>query len=110
MSLDSDTLSIPETEYEPRVTMVSSEFTRIIRDLSQFGESVRIEVNKEGVRFTSDGAAANDKVSLLQAEEEAEGSTSEKEEKKVKSDNVGMVDGDDDKQNDAEFEQPSALT
>ena len=68
MDIDSDTLGIPETEYEARVTMPSSEFTRIVRDLSQLGESVRIEVSKEGVRFASEGEAANGSVLLRQAE------------------------------------------
>ena len=54
MDIDSDTLGIPETEYDARVTMASSKFTRIVRDLSQLGESVRIEVGKEGVRFASE--------------------------------------------------------
>ncbi|KAJ3551135.1 hypothetical protein NM688_g4899 [Phlebia brevispora] len=49
MDIDSDTLGIPDTDYDARVTMPSSEFTRIVRDLSQLGESVRIEVSKEGV-------------------------------------------------------------
>jgi hypothetical protein len=37
-----------------------------VRDLSQLGESVRIEVSKEGVRFASDGEAANGNVLLRQ--------------------------------------------
>ena len=68
MDIDSDTLGIPETEYDARVTMPASEFTRIVRDLSQLGESVRIEVSKEGVRFASEGEAANGSVLLRQAE------------------------------------------
>lgn len=64
MDIDVDTLDIPETEYDARVTMPSSEFTRIVRDLAQLGESVRIEVSKEGVRFTSEGEAANGNVLL----------------------------------------------
>ncbi|KAG6887056.1 hypothetical protein C0995_001998 [Termitomyces sp. Mi166 len=64
MDIDSDTLGIPDTEYDARVTMPSSEFTRIVRDLSLLGESVRIEVSKEGVRFASDGEAANGSVLL----------------------------------------------
>ena len=35
MAIHSDTLGILVTEYNPRVTMASSEFTRIVRDLSQ---------------------------------------------------------------------------
>ncbi|KDQ55021.1 hypothetical protein JAAARDRAFT_195907 [Jaapia argillacea MUCL 33604] len=68
MDIDSDTLGIPDTEYDARVTMPSAEFTRIVRDLSQLGESVRIEVSKEGVRFASDGEAANGSVLLKQTE------------------------------------------
>lgn len=68
MDIDADTLGIPDTEYDARVTMPSSEFSRICRDLSQLGESVRIEVSKEGVRFASDGEAANGSVLLKQTE------------------------------------------
>lgn len=77
MDIDSDTLGIPDTDYEARVTLPSNEFTRIVRDLSQLGESVRIEVSKEGVRFASEGEAANGSV-LLKQSENAVGSSSSK--------------------------------
>jgi proliferating cell nuclear antigen len=131
MDIDSDTLGIPDTEYDARVTMPSSEFTRIVRDLSQLGESVRIEVSKEGVRFASEGEAANGSVLLRQAEgatisggkitsgvegeeekdgdgEEAEASTSTSQKKvkvkKEKKDNedVEMNDEDGEKEDDVE--------
>lgn len=68
MDIDAETLGIPDTEYDARVTMTAAEFTRIVRDLSQLGESVRIEVSKEGVRFASEGEAANGSVLLKQTE------------------------------------------
>lgn len=68
MDIDSENLGIPDTEYDARVTMPSGEFTRIVRDLSLLGESVRIEVSKEGVRFGSEGEAANGNVLLKQTE------------------------------------------
>ena len=68
MDIDSENLGIPDTEYDARVTMPSGEFTRIVRDLSLLGESVRIEVSKEGVRFASDGEAANGNILLKQTE------------------------------------------
>ena len=131
MDIDSDTLGIPDTEYDARVTMPSSEFTRIVRDLSQLGESVRIEVSKEGVRFASEGEAANGSVLLKQAEgatisggkitagteeqkeekegddeEEAEASTSQKKHKKVKKErkdeDIEMDGEDGEKEDDAE--------
>jgi len=68
MDIDSDTLGIPDTDYDASVTMQSSEFSRIVRDMSLLGESVRIEVSKEGVRFSSDGEAANGNVLLKQTD------------------------------------------
>jgi proliferating cell nuclear antigen len=64
MDIDSDSLGIPDTDYDARVIMSSAEFARIVRDLSQLGESVRIDISKEGVRFASDGEAANGSVLL----------------------------------------------
>ena len=68
MDIDADTLGIPDTDYDARVTMPAPEFTRIVRDLSSLGESVRIEVSKEGVRFSSDGEAAQGNVLLKQTD------------------------------------------
>jgi proliferating cell nuclear antigen len=68
MDIDADTLGIPETDYDARVTMTAAEFTRIVRDLSSLGESVRIEVSKEGVRFASDGEAAQGSILLKQTD------------------------------------------
>ncbi|VDB91491.1 unnamed protein product [Peniophora sp. CBMAI 1063] len=68
MDIDADTLGIPDTDYEARVTMPSAEFSRIVKDLSNLGESVRIEVSKEGVRFAADGESANGSILLKQTE------------------------------------------
>jgi Proliferating cell nuclear antigen, C-terminal domain len=107
MDIDTDALGIPDTEYEACVTMSAVEFGRICRDLSQLGESVRIEVSKEGVRFASDGEAANGNVLLKQTEsarhryagwgvtkeDDAEGS--KKKAKKAKKEAVKKEDGGD---------------
>lgn len=69
MDIDADTLGIPDTEYDASVTMPSGEFARIVRDLSLLGESVRIEVSKEGIRFVSDGEAANGNILMKQTAE-----------------------------------------
>ncbi|KAL4072120.1 proliferating cell nuclear antigen, N-terminal domain-containing protein [Scleroderma citrinum] len=68
MDIDAESLDIPETEYDARVTMPSSEFSRIVRDLSLLGESVKIELSKEGIRFASDGEAANASILLKQTD------------------------------------------
>ncbi|KAF8645363.1 hypothetical protein AX16_007866 [Volvariella volvacea WC 439] len=112
MDIDAETLGIPDTEYDARVTMPSAEFSRIVRDLSQLGESVRIEVSKEGVRFASDGEAANGNVLLRQSEgssgrsskkskadddeEEEEEESSSKKKAKVKKENTEDVEMEDD--------------
>ncbi|KAF8324712.1 proliferating cell nuclear antigen, N-terminal domain-containing protein [Cantharellus anzutake] len=64
MDIDTDTLGIPDTEYDAKVSMPAGEFQRICRELSQLGESVRIEVTKEGIRFNSEGDIANGSVLL----------------------------------------------
>ncbi|KWU42207.1 proliferating cell nuclear antigen, partial [Rhodotorula sp. JG-1b] len=55
MDIDADHLGIPDTVYDAEISLSSAEFARIIRDLKELGESVKIEVSKEGVRFSADG-------------------------------------------------------
>ncbi|KAK7036724.1 proliferating cell nuclear antigen [Paramarasmius palmivorus] len=64
MDIDSDSLAIPDTDYDAYVKFPAGEFSRIVRDLASLGESVRIDVSKEGVRFAADGEAANGSVLL----------------------------------------------
>merc|ERR1712200_18761 len=40
MNLDAEHLGIPETDYACVIKMPSAEFTKVIRDLSQFGDSL----------------------------------------------------------------------
>ena len=93
MDIDADTLGIPDTDYDARITMLSSEFTRIVRDLLSLGESVRIEVSKEGVRFASDGEAAQGNILLKQTDAAREryenyGKDDDDQEKDVKEEDV----------------------
>lgn len=55
MDIDIEHLGIPDTRYDAEVALPSSEFNRIIRDLNQMGESIRIEATKEGVKFSATG-------------------------------------------------------
>jgi proliferating cell nuclear antigen len=64
MDIDQEHLGIPDTSYDATVTLASSEFARICRDLSALGESVRIDANKDGVRFTCEGEIGNGSVLL----------------------------------------------
>merc|ERR1712117_839180 len=53
MNLDQEHLGIPETDYAAVIKMPAGEFQRVVRDLSQFGESVVISCTKEGVKFSA---------------------------------------------------------
>ena len=72
MDIDSEHLGIPDTEYGATINMPSSEFLRIVRDLSTIGDTgasplppsrpahltplpVVIAVTKEGVKFSTSG-------------------------------------------------------
>jgi len=66
MDLDGEHLGIPETDYSCVVKMPSTEFQRICRDLSQLGESVVIECDKEGVQFSAQGDIGTGNIKLAQ--------------------------------------------
>ncbi|KAJ7499465.1 proliferating cell nuclear antigen, N-terminal domain-containing protein [Mycena latifolia] len=97
MEIDSDTLGIPDTDYDAEVIMPAAEFSRIVRDLGALGESVRIEVSKEGVRFASDGEAANGSV-LLKKDGEIGRVKTDKEKKADKARERGEEPEDDDEE------------
>merc|ERR1712059_166911 len=48
MSLDQEHLGIPETDYSAVIKMPAGEFQRVVRDLSQFGESCHLLHQGEG--------------------------------------------------------------
>lgn len=64
MDIDSEQLGIPETDYDAKIRMPSSEFSKIMRDLKDLGESVRIEATSEGVKFTAEGEIGSGSVTI----------------------------------------------
>ena len=64
LSLDSEQLAVPDTEYGSVVTMSSYEFARICKEMSQISETVNIETNKEHIRFSVTGEIAGGSVTL----------------------------------------------
>lgn len=66
MNLDQEHLGIPETEFSCIIKMPAGEFARIVRDLSQFGESIVISCTKEGVKFSAQGDIGTGNVKLAQ--------------------------------------------
>lgn len=55
MMQDDEQLQIPETVYSSRISMPSAEFSRIIRELSQLAESVKIVTTKKSIGFSVQG-------------------------------------------------------
>ena len=72
MQNDEDKLSIPETNYSSTVVLPSSEFTRIVRELSQLSETVKITTGNKSVKFSVDGDIGNGEIELLENGSERE--------------------------------------
>jgi len=72
MTIETDHLQIPETEYKCVVTMPSSEFARICRDLKEIGDAVKISASKAGVLFSCTGDIGSANLLLKANQTEAE--------------------------------------
>lgn len=55
LTLDSENLGIPETTYTSEITMSSSEFTKLCKELSVLSETVTITTTMEYVKFAVEG-------------------------------------------------------
>ena len=55
MNLDSETLGIPETEFASIVSLPSNEFSRICREYGSLSETIKIETNKDHIKFSITG-------------------------------------------------------
>jgi proliferating cell nuclear antigen len=55
ITIDSEHLGIPDTQYSSMVTMSSNEFTRICRELYNLTDTVTIETNKTYIKFSVNG-------------------------------------------------------
>ena len=64
ITIDSEHLGIPETQYGSEITMSSNEFTRICRELYQLSETVSIETNKQFIKFSVTGDVVGGSVKL----------------------------------------------
>jgi proliferating cell nuclear antigen len=64
ITIDSEHLAIPETDYTSVVTINSSEFTKICKELFSLSETVQIVTSKDLVQFTVDGEVGSGSVKL----------------------------------------------
>lgn len=70
LTIDSEQLSIPETDYNSIVTMSAAEFTRICREMSQISETVTIETSKESIKFSVSGEIGGGSITIKGNENE----------------------------------------
>jgi len=78
MDIDAESLGIPDTKYQAIVRLPSGEFQRICTNLTQWGDSVIIAANKEGVKFSVSGEMGSGNVTIRQnadVDGEGEGTT-----------------------------------
>ncbi|KAL7714329.1 Proliferating cell nuclear antigen [Entamoeba marina] len=67
VDIDTESVEIPDIEYDAIVTLQSNEFLKITRDFSQLGdESLTIDVEKKKVDFISHGSMCETVMSLTQ--------------------------------------------
>lgn len=64
LTLDSEILGIPDTEYQSKVVMNASEFTKLCRELYQVSETVTIEAAEDKVTFSVEGELGKGKVAI----------------------------------------------
>jgi proliferating cell nuclear antigen len=66
ITLDSEHLAIPETDYQSVVTLGSGEFSKICRELYSLSETVCIKTSPDFVQFSVEGEVGSGQVKLGQ--------------------------------------------
>jgi len=69
MNITQDRIGIPDTDYEAEVTLPSTEFQRICRDLQILGDTVVITASKDGVAFKVSGELGTGNILLMQTKD-----------------------------------------
>ena len=64
MQIESEHMEIPEQQYRVTAKMPSAEFQKICRDLKEFGETMQLTANKEGITFSVQGDVGSGNVLL----------------------------------------------
>ena len=66
-------LAIPEAEPEATITISSSEFQKICRDLKEFGDTVKISVKSKSVTFSLSGSTGSGGITLSSFDSASDG-------------------------------------
>merc|ERR1711870_78506 len=70
MQIESEHMEVPEQRYKVVAKLPSAEFQKICRDLKEFGETMQIQANKDGIRFSVQGDVGTGNVVLKPRESE----------------------------------------
>lgn len=70
ITIDSEHLAIPETEYASVVTIHSGEFSKICKELFSLSETVQVTTTPEYVQFSVEGEVGSGSVKLGRNESE----------------------------------------
>merc|ERR1712003_422921 len=70
MQIESEHMEIPEQHYKVVARLPSAEFQKICRDLKEFGETMQMKANKEGITFSVQGDMGAGNVMLKPREAE----------------------------------------
>lgn len=68
ITIDSENLAIPDTEYQALLTIQSSEFSKLCKELYSISETVNLSCNKEFVQFSVEGEVGSGSVKLNNSE------------------------------------------
>merc|ERR1712187_978304 len=70
MQIESEHMEIPEQQYKVVAKLPSGEFQKICRDLKEFGETMQVKADKEGITFSVTGDVGTGNVLLKPREAE----------------------------------------
>jgi proliferating cell nuclear antigen len=73
ITIDSEHLAIPETEYQSVVTINSNEYSKICKELFSLSETVQVTTNPEFVIFSVEGEVGSGSVKLGHNEGDKQG-------------------------------------
>ena len=75
ISLDSESLGIPETTYQSEITMNSGEFAKLCKELYALSETVSFEITQSYVKFAVDGEVGQGSIKINTGGEAAQDSS-----------------------------------
>lgn len=75
MNVDTEYLDIPPTDYDGTIRLPVSEFSRVCRETSNLGDTVKITINKEGVQFHVMGEIGSGTIFIKTTPEDADEKT-----------------------------------